>query len=275
MINGFLFKFQSNPMHLQAWLKATQSILKDILREPKKMKVTLLVGPEFGVCVKHLRHFALLLFSKIIHLYLFHYRSSEINLQNPFGVLILLLQHGDKSCPIFGKIEKMYEIYRRVPVLSGCDKKLKKMLRVDDEGDINLLKKPFKKAKNKKFLKEKIKHFINVTREKRTSFLSVVHKMMSRMRRTVSIMDDSDAEQSYGETLESDIDRKITEIKKKIKFGKESSERERDINQKRLEVLEGMRQKQQMEHSFRKVLDQVLGGRPNQRRASPRATWRR
>jgi hypothetical protein len=263
VINGLLFKFQKNMFHLQAWLKSIQSVLKDMLREPKKLKVLLKVVDDYHLNTTHLRHFSLLVYSKIIHLYLFHYHHSEGSLQNPFGVLLLLLQHQNKNGPLFQKIEKMYEIYRRVPVLSGSDKKLKKMLKIEDPEELTLSKKPLKKDKGKKYLKQKIKHFIEVTRDKRTSFLCVVHKMMNRMRKTVSLLHESDREDEALDSFEDDIDRKINEIKKKIKFGKETSQRERDINLKRLEVLEGIKQKQQMEFSFRKTLDSVLSGRPN------------
>ena len=134
------------------------------------------------------------------------------------------------------------------------------MLGIESPEELEPAKKPLIKQRGKKFLKNKIKYFIQMTRDKRTSFLSVVQKMMSRMRRTVSIFGEEDESEHHLDTLESDLERKITEIRKKIKFGKESSEREKEINQRRLEVLEGMKQKQQMEHTFRRLLDDILMG---------------
>lgn len=214
------------------------------------------VCENYDTVVLHIRHYSLLIYSKIIHTYLFHYNNSENTLQNPYGVILMLLQQGDKKGKIYAKILKMFEIYRRVPVLSGLDKKVKKLLRIESPQE-NFIKKPAAKVKQKKNIKNKIKYFIEMTREKRTSFLCVVQKMMSRMKRSVSIWDD---EKEHFETMESDLERKITEIKKKIKFSKDSSNREREINQRRLDVLEGMRQKQEMEISFRVLLDKTLAG---------------
>jgi hypothetical protein len=175
----------------------------------------------------------------------------------------MLLQSADRKSPIYQKIIKMFEVYRRVPVLSGLDKKVKKFLRIESPQELDEVKKPLTKHKKKKFMQNKIRQFIEMTRNKRTSFLSVVQKMMSRMKRTVSIWGENAEEmnQSNLETLESDLERKITEIKKKIKFGDDSRTKEKEINIHRLEVLEGMKQKQEMEHSFRRLFDDILMGK--------------
>jgi hypothetical protein len=174
----------------------------------------------------------------------------------------MLLQSSDRKNTIHKKILEMFEVYRRVPVLSGLDKRVKKFLRIESPQELDEVQKPLTKQKKKKFLQNKIKKFIEMTRNKRTSFLSVVQKMMSRMKRSVTIWGE-DAEklnQSKLDTLESDLERKITEIKKKIKFGCDSKSREKEINLRRLEVLEGMKQKQEMEFSFRRLFDEILIG---------------
>ena len=258
-----IFKFQKNTYHIQYWLKAIQSVLKEINREPKRIRKILEVCDNYDLCILHLKHYSLVLYSKLIYIYLFHYNNSEYNLQNPYGVILMLLQNTDRKDAIYQKIISMFEIYRRVPVLSGLDKKVKKFLRIESPQEIDEVRKPLTKKKEKKFLQNKIKKFIEMTRNKRTSFLSVVQKMMSRMKRSITIWGE-DAEklnQSNLETLESDLERKITEIKKKIKFGDGSKSREKEINLRRLEVLEGMKQKQEMEYAFRTLFDDVLIGK--------------
>ena len=172
-------------------------------------------------------------------------------------MILILLQQRDEKSPIYQKILKMIKIYQKVPVLSGFDKKVKKFLRIDSPQDHDYLKKPKTKENKTKHIKNKIKYFIEMTTQKRSSFLSVVQKMMNRMRKSVNIWNDGE---NHLKTIESNLDRKISEIKKKIKNSNKSNYREIEINRKRLDVLEGMKQKQEMETSFRDLLDKTLIG---------------
>lgn len=223
------------------------------------MREMLTVCEDFDLTVTHLKHYALLTYSKVIHTYLFHYNRTEHNLQNPYGVVLMLLQSTDRNSLMYSKIAQVFEVYRRVPVLSGLDKKVKKFLRIESPKSLDPVKKSMAKNK-KKFIQNKIKNFIEMAKNKRTSFLSVVQKMMNRMRRNADFWSGAAPKinESRLETLESDLDRKITEIQKKISLRKDSTQRQREIDQQRLEVLRGMKQKQEMEHGFRRQLEATL-----------------
>ena len=260
MINCLLFKLQRSTPHLQCWLKSMQSLLKELLKEPKKLrsKYELTIDPD----ISHLKHYILLIYTKVIYLYLFHYNTTVFILENPFGVLLCLLQLEKRGSTIFQKIQLMFTDYRKVPVLSGLDKKIKKYLRFDTPSKENILLKENEKKKIRKpSLKDRIKGIIKLNRDKRESFFAVVQKMMSRVKRSVSMFEGEKDFEEAKNPDESDIDRKIVEIKKKLMFGNFGNSMEIDISRRRLEVLKNLKIAQSLEILFLDVLNVIIVGK--------------
>lgn len=153
---------------------------------------------------------------------------------------------------------QIYHKYSRVPVLSGADKRIKKFLKLEpppsfEEGH------PGPRNTAKRSLRDRIKELIEMNRDKRDSFFSIVKQAANRARNSF---------RSWGQKgleglklIENDIDRKISDVKNKIFYGKIENQIEMEKSQNRLTVLKGMKEKQVKRQRFLIHLETVIAGK--------------
>ena len=252
-----LFRFQNNLSHLQNWLKAIESFLKDITRDSKQFKAYF--EKEFEMAINHLKHYSLSIYIKLMYSYLHHYSTFKSSLENPYGVLLKLLKIDDiQKGPVYQKALNVFEKYRTVSFLAGTDKKMKKFLRIGSPQKNNSLKKKLIKLTNAKVtLKDKISDIIELNKKRRSSFFKLVKTIVQRMTNNKDSKSSKNA--NIGCNIEYDMECKIKTLTKKITIGK-GKNHERNENMKKLEILKEAKRKQIDQRKFRTKLNSILAG---------------
>lgn len=228
-----------------------QSILKDNLKIQNGSK-------ELNSQNIHMNHLILLIYKKTIYIYLSNYDNFENIFDNPFGVLNRLLQIGKRDKSLKEKIFVMYKEYRKVPVLSGFDLKLKKQLKFEEPADKDL--ENLLHQKNKRMsLKDKIKSIISLKNNNQNSLFTVLQKVIKRVNKPFETNESNHLQSEIANSnKQNEIEKKILNVKKQLLKGISFHEEDTQIHQKRLEILKQLKKNEEQFIFFKNNLNDCI-----------------